>query len=66
LARISTTAAGRRRRRRADTHRALLAAGRLADPYGDGGENACRWVEDREWWWRARFETAASTQRICM
>lgn len=41
-----------------DTHRALQTVGRIADPYDHGGEEACRWVEDREWWWRATVEAA--------
>ena len=28
-------------------HEALLAAGRIADPYFDRKENTVRWVEDR-------------------
>jgi beta-mannosidase len=43
-----------------DTHQALHAAGLLPDPLGEGGEEACRWVEDREWWWRCCFEAAAA------
>ena len=38
-----------------DVHTALLAAGRIADPYYDTQELDCRWVEDREWWYRTTF-----------
>ncbi len=40
-----------------DLHLALHAAGRIPDPHGDRNEDACRWVETREWWWRGVFET---------
>lgn len=43
-----------------DVHRALQDAGRIIDPHADGGEAACRWIEDREWWWRTTFEAAAA------
>jgi len=39
-----------------DVYLALHAAGRLPDPFGDRAEEACAWVEGREWWWRADFE----------
>ena len=40
----------------ADTYLALHAAGRVPHPFVDGNEEACRWVADREWWWRTAFE----------
>jgi len=41
-----------------DTHLALRAAGRIGDPFAQGGEEACAWIGEREWWWRADFEAA--------
>lgn len=38
-----------------DAHSALLAAGRIADPFYDRNEDACAWMEEREWWFRTRF-----------
>src|ERR1035437_4998357 len=38
-----------------DVHTALIAAGRLPDPFYDRNELACAWVEEREWWYRLRF-----------
>ena len=34
-------------------HEALLAAGRIADPYFDRNEGGMRWIEERDWWFRA-------------
>lgn len=42
-----------------DVYLALQAAGRLPDPFGDGGEAAAAWVADREWWWRCDFDAPA-------
>jgi beta-mannosidase len=39
-----------------DLHRALLAAGRIEDPFYDRNEDDVRWIEEREWWYRMRFE----------
>ena len=36
-------------------HEALLAAGRIADPYFDRNEGAVRWVEERDWWFRTHI-----------
>ena len=51
-----------------DVHRALIAAGRIADPYYDRNESACAWMEQREWWYRLAFdglaEQAASDERL--
>ena len=41
-----------------DVHTALIAAGRIADPFYDRNEPACAWVEDREWWYRLAFRGA--------
>ncbi len=41
-------------------HEALLAAGRMADPYFDRNEDAARWVEGRDWWYRARVPATPS------
>jgi len=30
-----------------DVHRALIAAGRIADPFYDRNEDLCAWMEDR-------------------
>jgi len=38
-----------------DVHRALLAAGRIEDPFYDRNEDLCAWMEGREWWYRTRF-----------
>jgi glycosyl hydrolase family 2 len=43
-----------------DVHAALLAAGRLRDPYYGRQEEEARWVEDREWWYRFGFEGPAA------
>lgn len=39
-----------------DVHRTLIAAGRIPDPFYDQNETACAWMEEREWWYRVRFE----------
>ncbi len=41
-------------------HEALLAAGRIADPYFDRNEGAVRWVEERDWWYRATVPATPS------
>jgi beta-mannosidase len=40
-----------------DVHRALIAAGRISDPFYDRNETTCRWMEEREWWYRTTFQT---------
>ena len=42
-----------------DVHTALLAAGRIEDPFYDRNEDACAWMEEREWWYRLRFDAPA-------
>ena len=39
-----------------DVHRALVAAGRIEDPFYDRNEEKCAWIEDREWWYRIAFD----------
>ena len=43
-----------------DTHVALIAAGRLADPFLGRNEADAAWVAQREWWWRTRFTAPAA------
>ncbi|NPV66669.1 MAG: glycoside hydrolase family 2 protein [Anaerolineae bacterium] len=38
-----------------DVHRALLAAGWIQDPFYDRNEDSVRWMEEKEWWYRLRF-----------
>jgi beta-mannosidase len=38
-----------------DVHQAMIAAGRLADPFYDRNELDCAWMEEREWWYRTQF-----------
>jgi len=38
-----------------DVHSALIATGRIADPYYNTQELDCAWVEQREWWYRTTF-----------
>ena len=45
-----------------DTYLALRAAGRIPDPFAPGSEEACAWVEGREWWWRADFDAAPALE----
>lgn len=51
-----------------DVYLALHAAGRIPDPFEDGGEEACAWVTDREWWWRTDFDAPvlAAGQRLIL
>jgi beta-mannosidase len=39
-----------------DVHRALMAAGRIEDPFFDRNEEGCAWMEGREWWYRLSLE----------
>ncbi len=45
-----------------DVHRALIAAGRIPDPFHDRNEEACAWMEEREWWARCRFNGPPALQ----
>lgn len=36
-------------------HESLLKAGRIEHPYIDRNEESIRWIEDRDWWYRAGF-----------
>ncbi|EFH80103.1 beta-mannosidase [Ktedonobacter racemifer] len=38
-----------------DVYQALVAAGRVQDPFYDQNELTCAWVRDREWWYRVEF-----------
>ncbi|MBN1284059.1 MAG: glycoside hydrolase family 2 protein [Anaerolineae bacterium] len=38
-----------------DVHTALIAAGRIDDPFYSTNETACAWIEEREWWYRTTF-----------
>jgi beta-mannosidase len=42
-----------------DVHRALMAAGRIEDPFYDRNEEKCAWMEEREWWYRLSFDGLA-------
>jgi beta-mannosidase len=37
-------------------HESLLAAERIEHPYYDRNEDSVRWVEERDWWYRAEFD----------
>ena len=39
-----------------DVHRALLAAGRIPDPFYDRNESEVAWMEQREFWYRTTFQ----------
>jgi beta-mannosidase len=47
-----------------DVHRALIAAGRIPDPYYDRNETACAWMEQREWWYRVWFAVPAGLEPL--
>ncbi|MBL7489429.1 glycoside hydrolase family 2 protein [Frankia sp. AgB1.9] len=36
-------------------HESLWAAGRIEHPYQDRNEDDVRWIEERDWWFRASF-----------
>lgn len=38
-----------------DVYQALIAVGRIPDPFYDRNELDCAWVEEREWWYRCEF-----------
>jgi beta-mannosidase len=45
-----------------DVHQALIKAGRILDPFYDRNEDTCVWMkEEREWWYRASFESQEAT-----
>jgi len=44
-------------------HEALIAAGRIAHPYRGENERAAAWVEERDWWYRARFDAPVEPGR---
>ncbi len=39
-----------------DAHHALIAAGRIPDPFYDRNEPEVAWMEGREFWYRTRFQ----------
>ena len=39
-----------------DVHTALVQAGRIETPFYDNNIETCRWIEEREWWYRGKFE----------
>lgn len=41
-------------------HPALMAAGRIEDPFYDRNEDECAWIEDKEWWYRLTFDGPAA------
>jgi beta-mannosidase len=45
-----------------DVHRALIATGRISDPFYDTNELACAWMEEREWWYRTTFINSTPLQ----
>lgn len=38
-----------------DVHQAMIACGRIPDPFYDRNEAESYWMEEREWWYRTRF-----------
>jgi beta-mannosidase len=47
-----------------DVHTALIASDRILHPFTDRNEEACRWVEDREWWYRLTFTPELSRLQV--
>ena len=45
-----------------DIHQALVAAGTIKDPLLGLNSFACRWTEDRSWWYRKVFAAPAGWQ----
>ena len=43
-----------------DIHQGLVAAGRIKEPLLGLNSFDCRWTEERSWWFRKRFEVAAT------
>lgn len=42
-----------------DVHSALIRARRIPHPYDGMNIEKCRWVEDRQWWYRTTFPASA-------
>jgi beta-mannosidase len=42
-------------------HEALIEAGRIAHPYRNAHERDAAWVEEREWWYRAKIDRPDAT-----
>ena len=51
-----------------DTYLALHRAGRIAHPFAEDNEAACKWVREREWWWRTTLhaEPALADERVLL
>ncbi len=47
-----------------DIHRALIAASRIPDPFYGTNETTCAWMEEREWWYRAKWQSAGGPHRL--
>lgn len=45
-----------------DVHTTLQTAGVIEDPYYHDYIERCRWVEEREWWYRCRFHMPTDLQ----
>lgn len=43
-------------------HESLIAAGVIEDPNFDRNEDSIRWMEERDWWYRARFAAPTDLQ----
>jgi beta-mannosidase len=39
-----------------DVHRTLIDNGVIPDPFYDQNESECAWMEEKEWWYRLRFD----------
>jgi beta-mannosidase len=39
-----------------DVHSSLVKAGRIQPPFYNMNAESCRWVEEREWWYRTTFQ----------
>ncbi|NLG96326.1 MAG: glycoside hydrolase family 2 protein [Chloroflexi bacterium] len=46
-----------------DVHRALIAAGRIPDPFYDQNEKEAAWMEEREWWYRCTFKATGGAPK---
>src|SRR6185436_1346778 len=47
-----------------DVHRALIAAGRIPDPFYGRDESTCAWMVEREWWYRTTFAASPGQYRL--
>lgn len=44
----------------------LLTAGRIPDPYRGRGLEACRWVDEVDWWYRTRLPLGLSPEQVAV